>query len=50
VPAFALKVLYGEMAEILTKGQNVVPDRTSRLGYVFAHTELESALRSALNR
>ena len=48
VPAFAIRLLYGEMAEIVTKGQNAVPQRTRELGYRHAHPDLDQALRSAL--
>jgi uncharacterized protein len=48
VPAFAIQTLYGEMAEIVTKGQRVVPARTQALGYAFSHPDLDEALRSAL--
>ena len=50
VPALAIKALYGEMAEIVTKGQRVVPERTLALGYRFEHADLDEALRSALGR
>ncbi len=50
VPAFAIKLLYGEMSEIVTKGQNAVPERTQQLGYAFKHTEIEPALRDALGK
>jgi uncharacterized protein (TIGR01777 family) len=50
VPAFALKLLYGEMAEIVTEGQRAIPERTTELGYAFAHPDLDAALRSALDR
>ena len=33
VPAFAIQLLYGDMSEIVTKGQNAVPRRTLELGY-----------------
>jgi len=48
VPAFAIQALYGDMSEIVTKGQNAVPQRTRELGYAFAHADLDEALRSAL--
>ena len=48
VPALAIRLLYGEMAEIVTKGQNAVPQRTRELGYRHAHPDLDEALRSAL--
>jgi uncharacterized protein (TIGR01777 family) len=48
VPGLAVRTLYGEMAEIVTKGQRVVPRRAQELGYVFEHPDLDEALRSAL--
>ncbi len=48
VPGFAIKLLYGEMAEIVTTGQRVVPARLRQLGYAFRHPELEPALRDVL--
>ncbi|MFL5843735.1 MAG: TIGR01777 family oxidoreductase [Solirubrobacteraceae bacterium] len=48
VPALAIKALYGEMAEIVTTGVRMVPRRATELGYVFAHPDLDEALRSAL--
>jgi uncharacterized protein (TIGR01777 family) len=48
VPAFALRLLYGEMAEIVTEGQRAVPERATALGYRFAHPDLDEALTSAL--
>ena len=48
VPAFAIQLLYGDMSEIVTKGQNAVPRRTLELGYRYAHPDLDEALRSAL--
>ncbi len=49
VPAAALKVLYGEMSEIVTAGARVVPAKPLMLGYAFRHPELDEALRSALS-
>jgi len=48
VPAFAIRALYGDMAEVVTTGQRAVPERPLALGYAFAHTDLDEALRSAL--
>lgn len=48
VPAFAIKLLYGEMATIVTTGQRVVPRRALALDYAFEHPELDEALRAAL--
>jgi uncharacterized protein (TIGR01777 family) len=48
VPGIALQLLYGEMAEIVTKGARVVPAKPLVLGYDFLHPQLEEALQSAL--
>src|SRR3954451_23819238 len=47
VPGFAVKVLYGEMASIVTTGARVVPSRLEQLGYEFRQPDLEPALRDA---
>jgi uncharacterized protein len=48
IPGAAIRLLYGDMAEIVTKGQRVVPRRTLELGYAFEHPDLDEALRAAL--
>jgi NAD dependent epimerase/dehydratase family enzyme len=50
VPELALKLLYGEMAQIVVTGANVQPTQLMKLGYEFRHRELEAALRTALGR
>jgi NAD dependent epimerase/dehydratase family enzyme len=50
VPGLALRVLYGEMAEIVTEGQRAVPAAALERGYTFIHPELDEALRAALGR
>ena len=50
VPGFALKILYGEMAQVVTEGGRVVPTRLLAAGQPFAHPELGPALRAALAR
>jgi len=50
VPGLAVKSLYGEMADIVIKGQRAVPARLEQLGYGFRHPDLEAALRDVLNR
>jgi uncharacterized protein (TIGR01777 family) len=47
VPELAVKLLYGEMATIVTTGQRAVPARLTELGYAFRRPELEGALREA---
>jgi uncharacterized protein len=48
VPGAALRLLYGEMAEMVTTGARVVPANALVLGYDFLHPQLDEALRSAL--
>lgn len=47
IPGFAIRALYGDMAEIVTEGQRAVPKRTLELGYRFRHTDLGDALKKA---
>ena len=48
VPGTALRLLYGEMADIVTTGARVVPAKPLVLGYQFRHPQLAEALTSAL--
>ena len=49
-PGFALKLALGDMAELLTEGQRVMPKRTQQAGFAFDFPELEGALRDLLGR
>jgi uncharacterized protein len=49
MPAFAAKLVFGEMGEeLLLGGQRVQPARLLESGYVFKYPELETALRHVL--
>src|SRR3954451_19974884 len=48
VPGFAVKLLYGEMASIVTTGARVVPKKLEEAGYDFKHADLDEALRAAV--
>jgi len=50
VPALALRLLYGDMAEIVTTGARAMPAKALVLGYQFRQPQLEQALRAALGR
>ena len=51
VPAFALKLAFGEMAEaVLLAGQRASCERLVASGYQFRHATLEEALRFELSR
>jgi uncharacterized protein (TIGR01777 family) len=48
VPAFALRVAMGEMAETLLGGVRVAPQVLEQHGYRFLHAKLEEALKAML--
>lgn len=48
VPEFSLRIALGEMADLVTTGQRVLPRRVQELGYSFKHPELRAALRDLL--
>jgi uncharacterized protein (TIGR01777 family) len=50
IPGAAIRLLYGDMAEIVTKGQRVVPKRTLELGYTYQHPALDEALNAAVGQ
>jgi len=45
-PAFALRALLGEMAEMILTGQRVLPAKAHELGFGFSYPLLEPALRA----
>lgn len=46
-PAFALKLLLGEMADaLLLSGQRAVPEKAQRLGFTFRYPQLDGALNA----
>jgi uncharacterized protein (TIGR01777 family) len=47
-PAFALKLLLGEVAEVITTGQRVLPAKAQALGYRFQFPEIGAGLRAIL--
>jgi NAD dependent epimerase/dehydratase family enzyme len=49
VPAFALKLLYGEMGTIVTTGVRAVPKRLLEEGYTFRRPDLDDAMQAAVS-
>ncbi|MGI8558319.1 MAG: TIGR01777 family oxidoreductase [Solirubrobacteraceae bacterium] len=49
VPAFAMRALYGSMAQIVLGGQRALPERALELGYEFRFSALEPALAATLS-
>jgi uncharacterized protein len=51
IPAFAIRMLYGEMGETLaTVSNRVIPQVLLESGFTFEHTDIRSALRVALDK
>jgi uncharacterized protein len=48
VPAFALRLALGELAEMLLTGQRVIPAAAQRLGYQFRYANLDDALKACM--
>lgn len=48
VPGFAIKLMFGEMSQIVLTGVRMVPGRAPEVGYAFAQPELEAALHDTL--
>jgi uncharacterized protein len=47
-PAFAIRMLLGEVAEVVTRGQRVLPRKAQTLGYAFKFPTLDAALEDTL--
>lgn len=48
VPAFAVRLLFGEMASVVLESQRAVPEKVLGAGFSFRHPELGGALAAAL--
>jgi hypothetical protein len=46
MPAFTLKLMFGEMSELLLASQRVLPKAAETAGYVFRFPVLEQALEN----
>ncbi len=50
IPAFGIKLLFGEMGErLLLEGCRVIPKKLQDAGFEFQFTNLEDAMKHALN-
>lgn len=47
-PAFALKIVLGEMSDLLLKGQRAIPAKLLQKGFDFHFSDLSAALRNAV--
>jgi len=48
-PKFALRLMLGQVAGLVTTGQRVMPRRALQLGYVFKFPDIDSALKDVLS-
>ena len=48
-PAFVLRMVLGEVADVVTRGQRVFPKKAQQLGYSFKFPTLEAALEDTLD-
>jgi uncharacterized protein (TIGR01777 family) len=48
-PSFAMRLIFGEMADVLLEGQQAVPDKLQDAGFSFEYPTAESALREILS-
>lgn len=48
VPAFAMRLIFGELSTVLLEGQRVIPARLSEAGFKFQYPQAEAALRDVL--
>jgi NAD dependent epimerase/dehydratase family enzyme len=44
VPAFALRMIYGEGAQVLLEGQRVLPEKLLQAGFLFKYPSIQNAL------
>lgn len=49
-PGFMLRTMLGEVADLVLKGQRVLPKRVQELGYTFRFPDIHSALADLLNK
>ncbi len=50
VPSFVMRIILGEMAEIVVNGSKVSSEKIRNAGFVFQHPELNGALNELLSR
>lgn len=48
-PAFALKMVLGEMSEMLLSGQKAIPQKVLNMGYSFIYPKIDVALQNILD-
>jgi uncharacterized protein len=49
IPPFALSLMFGGVASVLTASQRCVPQAATQAGFTWKHGELDAALRDLLS-
>lgn len=49
VPEYILRITLGQMSEIITHGQNAIPEKVSNAGFKFQFPTIKTALKDLLN-
>lgn len=47
-PGLAVKLMVGELSDVVLKGQQVLPAALQRLGYPFKYPQIDAALKNLL--
>jgi hypothetical protein len=50
VPSFVLRIVLGEMAEMLLTGQKVIPKKLLEAGYKFLYSKLDNAFEEVVEK
>jgi uncharacterized protein len=50
VPAFAIRLVFGEMSIVVLKGQRAVPQRLMEMGFQFSHPDLQEAVKDVTSK
>lgn len=50
VPPFMLRVMFGEVAEVITGSQRVLPTKLQQLGYQFQHPNIREAMQAIFGK
>jgi uncharacterized protein (TIGR01777 family) len=50
VPAFVIKLVFGEMSIVVLKGQRAIPHNLSEIGFQFLHPEIQQALKDIIKQ
>jgi len=49
-PAFALRLLLGEVADVVLNGRRALPSRLEEAGFTFRYPDAETAVQNLLNK